>query len=322
MPTNNIKLFDENKVNMLTDVEYNTNAQRINGVQSGVASSKLQNKTLYQTSLISYAIAQFMNEMGFDASDSGAVSTFVNNLSSSIKKPADSDVKYISQTLTDAQKTQARVNIAAAPNGYGLGGTAKVLTAADDLNNIKTTGWYCYHNNNRPANVPTPALYSAVMEVIHGIYSDQTAQRVYSTGDDNDWNLVLQRVFYSGWQPWEWINPPMKLGVEYRTTERYMGNPVYVKLIDCGNLPDGTTKDVAHGITNLGFIVGAQAIASDGTSGFNGHSYMPSFYDGSFTARWANYLAGVDSNNISIFCGGGLAGCPVYVTFKYTKTTD
>ena len=138
-------------------------------------------------------------------------------------------VRYAdAQTLTDAQKTQARANIAAAPDGYGLGGTAKVLTAADDLNNITTTGWYCYHSKNQPANVPTPALYSAVMEVIHGLYSDQTAQRVYSTGDDNDWNLVLQRVFYGigGWQPWEWVNPPMQLGVEYRTTERYMGRPV------------------------------------------------------------------------------------------------
>lgn len=27
--------------------------------------------------------------------------------------------------------------------------------------------------------------------------------------------------------PWEWINPPMTLGVEYRTTERFNGLPVY-----------------------------------------------------------------------------------------------
>lgn len=150
---------------------------------------------------------------------------------------AHNAVRYdAAQSLTDEQKTQARANIAAAPDGYGLGGIAKVLTAADDLNNITTTGWYCYHSKNQPANVPTPALYSAVMEVIHGYYSNQTAQRVYSTGDDRDWNLVLQRVFYgsAGWQPWEWVSPPMQLGVEYRTTERYGGTPVYVKLVDCG----------------------------------------------------------------------------------------
>ena len=172
------------------------------------------------------------------------------------------------QSLTDAQKTQARANIAAAPDGYGLGGTAKVLTAADDLNNITTTGWYCYHIKHQPANVPTPALYSAVMEVIHGFYSDQIAQRVYSTGDDNDWNLVLQRVFYGnrGWQPWEWVNPPMQLGVEYRTTERYLGKPVYVRTIDFGTLPNNTMKIVtfgddtirmisAHGIMTGGYVI-------------------------------------------------------------------
>ena len=131
-----------------------------------------------------------------------------------------------------------------------------------------------------------------------------------------------QKGASSGWTPWEYVNPPMKLGVEYRTTERYLGKPVYVKLIDCGNLPNGTTKEVAHGITNLDFMVGAQAIASNSTSGFNGHTYLPEIYNGSLTDRWTNYLAGIDSKNIRIFCGGGLAGCLVYVTFKYTKTTD
>lgn len=122
--------------------------------------------------------------------------------------------------------------------------------------------------------------------------------------------------------PMEYLNPPMELGVEYRTTERYLGKPVYVKLINCGNLPNGTTKEVAHGITNLDFMVGAQAIASNSTSGFNGHTYLPEIYNGSLTDRWTDYLAGIDTKNIRIFCGGGLAGYLVYVTFKYTKTTD
>lgn len=31
-----------------------------------------------------------------------------------------------------------------------------------------------------------------------------------------------------------WEHPPMQLGVEYRTTERYLGKPVYTKVVDCG----------------------------------------------------------------------------------------
>jgi len=76
----NLKLFDENKANMLSDEEYNTNTQRLNGVQTGVASSSLQNKTLYQTSLVAYAIGQLMIANGKDATDSAAVSTFVANM--------------------------------------------------------------------------------------------------------------------------------------------------------------------------------------------------------------------------------------------------
>ena len=35
------------------------------------------------------------------------------------------------------------------------------------------------------------------------------------------------------------MNPPMKLGVEYRTAERYGGKPVYAKLIDLGAAVNG-----------------------------------------------------------------------------------
>lgn len=84
MALNNFKLFDERKGNMLSDGEYNTNAQRLNGVQSGVASSSLNNKFAYQMSLVAYAVASLMAANGFDATDNIALSTFVGNLSNSV----------------------------------------------------------------------------------------------------------------------------------------------------------------------------------------------------------------------------------------------
>ena len=65
--------------------------------------------------------------------------------------------------------------------------------------------------------------------------------------------------------PWEYIVFPLLLGVEYRTTERYLGKPVYVKLVDFGVLPNATTKTVGHGVTGIEycFIVGG-SIASNG----------------------------------------------------------
>lgn len=110
MPTNNFKLFDEKKANMMTDEEYAINQQRLNGVQSGVASSQLQNKTLYQTALMCYALAQLMAANGYDANDADAVSTFVNNMSASMVQKvvdkassADLDAKTIGKWVDAAQ---------------------------------------------------------------------------------------------------------------------------------------------------------------------------------------------------------------------------
>ena len=81
MASSNIKLFDENKGNMLTDTEFNISNQRMNGLQTGIASSQLQNKAMYQASLVAYAIAQVMMQNGLNANDTDAVSAFVANLS-------------------------------------------------------------------------------------------------------------------------------------------------------------------------------------------------------------------------------------------------
>ena len=42
----------------------------------------------------------------------------------------------------------------------------------------------------------------------------------------------------------EFQNPPMLFGTEYRTTERYLGKSVYVKLVDLGEGTNGKTINV------------------------------------------------------------------------------
>lgn len=44
----------------------------------------------------------------------------------------------------------------------------------------------------------------------------------------------------------EWINPPMEIGVEYRTMDRYMGKSVYAKLVDCNGCPAIGSKTITH----------------------------------------------------------------------------
>lgn len=99
---------------MLNDSAYNTNQQRLNGVQSGIASSQLQNKFQYQVSLVAYAIASIMYNNGMDANDADAVSAFVSNMSNTlVQKVLDKastkeaqagtvDTKWMSPSLVKA----------------------------------------------------------------------------------------------------------------------------------------------------------------------------------------------------------------------------
>ena len=41
--------------------------------------------------------------------------------------------------------------------------------------------------------------------------------------------MATKQKLNGTWYPWEYVNPPMIIGEEYRTTERYLGKPVYVK---------------------------------------------------------------------------------------------
>lgn len=70
MPTNNFQIFDENMQNMMGDGDYSVSSRRLNGVQTGIASSQLQNKTLFQTSVMAKALADLLNDFGHDVTDS------------------------------------------------------------------------------------------------------------------------------------------------------------------------------------------------------------------------------------------------------------
>ena len=145
MPTNNFKLFDQNKANLLSDTEYANATQRLNGVQTGVASSQLQNKFAYQVSLVAYAIAQIMNQNGLDASDTLSVSAFVGNLGGSLlQKVADraSSAEAAAGVLANKYISPATMKAAALLLSGG------VMTGTLDM------------NNNQIINLPTPTSNS------------------------------------------------------------------------------------------------------------------------------------------------------------------
>lgn len=154
-------------------------------------------------------------------------------------------VRYdAAQTLTDAQKQQARGNIGAAPDGFGLGSGAKQLTGADDLNTTLLGGWYFYWKPDIPQNAPNGINYCR-MRVDPGYNNgvSWTRQTIMDAANGVEQTRWLED--HNGWQPWEYVNPPLTLGVEYRTTERYQGKPVYTMAFSFGALPNATEKEVA-----------------------------------------------------------------------------
>lgn len=68
------------------------------------------------------------------------------------------------------------------------------------------------------------------------------------------------------WAEWEWENPPMKAGTEYRTMVKVDGKPVYSILFDFGTLPNATEKSTNHGIKNIKSIISYDAYSYNGGS--------------------------------------------------------
>lgn len=173
-------------------------------------------------------------------------------------------VRYdAAQSLTDAQKTQARKNVNAAPGGYGLGyiaGVAISSTVEEGLNTATQNGWYYFGGTGDIENRPSLIPDSGYGYLLVSSRNQQTKLQVFMSEVNN--YIAVRKLEAGVWQPWEYVNPPMQLGVEYRTTERYLGKPVYCRLIDFGSLPNATTKMVYINNNNSSIIISAVGITS------------------------------------------------------------
>ena len=196
--------------------------------------------------------------------------------------------------------------IGAAPAGFGLGRSAVSIPSSDNLNNYKVGGWYQFTKG--VANAP---FDYGMMLVIHGVnYDNDTFQYAFSRYPEN--NMALRQLLEGSWGEWEWINPPMAIGVEYRTTERYKGKPVYARIIDFGKLPNATTKtyyDLSLGVDNLVFaeftIDKGDSRAIDWSSG---------------EIKW--YIGCYNNPYLEVKCTTDKSAYNGYLLFKFTKKED
>lgn len=121
-----------------------------------------------------------------------------------------------------------------------------------------------------------------------------------------------------GWNAWEWVNPPMLLGVEYRTVYRNNEKPVYAKLVNCGYLPNATTKTIAYSDDDACYPIFV--------TGRGGGTIMPSnSFGGQLATSWNNSAVvsfWASGKTIYISCGGDRSSNPVVAIVFYGKSTD
>lgn len=138
-----------------------------------------------------------------------------------------------------------------APVGYGLGSSP---TTVSDLNACLTNGWYLIGPDT--INAPSDLIYSAVHVCTRMNY--QIVQRLFGMNTNSGCQMI--RYSLNGGKDWteEWVNPPLNVGLEYRTTERWYSYPVYIKMIDMGALPNNTVKSISvSDHANSGRIISA-----------------------------------------------------------------
>lgn len=200
-------------------------------------------------------------------------------------------------------------NIGASSSNPSILSNARVVNMGDGTYALDVYSRAAVRNHWKINIVNTGAYFAPSMDLGRFVLQAPTFVASDDTLPDG------QRAEY----PMEWLNPPMQPGVEYRTTERHQGKPVYVKLVDVGSLPnnsyvsvnittksDGTVDETirsisAYGCTGGGFGIPAQAYGRDPSKQILLQPYLWLLFFGT------NFDASADTACIFV---------------KYTKITD
>ena len=216
-----------------------------------------------------------------------------------------------------------------APGGFGWGDSLRNVLASDTEDTYET---YCGKLDALLADMPdgtsqliytrgpaSTGQYSgagnivAVLSKLLGTSASLIGISPEPRGTTNGlWRMLKDNGV---WRPVEWSNPPMELGVEYRTTERYLGKPVYVKTVDCGTPQTNTTWATPHGISGVKNFI--SATAQSGVYIANG------IFKGSEGLGGDSVTIATDPTNIHISTYGYWTTSEHAIALlKYTKTTD
>lgn len=208
---------------------------------------------------------------------------------------------------------QALKNLGAAPSTY-VDGLYRVDTL-DEFNEqvnllesnlrINGCGRYFISKESHENEFPSGDYFVEIVRSYIG-FSTATAKGIHNGRD-----IILRRVLFEGnWGEWEWENPVLYYGVEYCTTEKWKGVPVYTKLLNKDSVTTGknTIPTYTGGIVEI--------IKYTANLGGIPLPYLP---DGLSANSGYFATAGVQDNEIYLNVGSELSGKNAEIQIWYTK---
>lgn len=199
-------------------------------------------------------------------------------------------IKSFNSTLTSLLKEKA-------PEGFGLGTMCKSVNSIFD---IKSNGWWLTKGDTPDGNCWLCLSFTA------NNTSDNNPETIVIQAKSVTGNMSARRSKTNGvWGPWEWDNPPTNKGVEYRTTERLSGKPVYKKLVEFGSAPINSTKKVAHGCANVESVIDWSAFNVSSGSNISQSDAVESIY--------------IDETHIHMTTNSNKSNWTMRFIMKYTK---
>lgn len=205
-------------------------------------------------------------------------------------------------------------DVGAAPDGYGLGKQAGATIGPGNIDTTLLNGTYYYYDNAFNALIPNISSGMGILDV------SSDTRFIRQTFHSHLGGYIARRHTLPDsveWESWEYVNPPMIPGIEYRTTERHHGNPVYVKLISAGALPNNSVKTVpvVEDVATVQYLVYVSGV--DRETG----QILPSGAFGGDSTR--QVMVGGNKHGITIVTNFDASyASNVYMTVKYVKTTD
>lgn len=212
-------------------------------------------------------------------------------------------VQSVNNVLPDVQGnvTLNAGNVGAAPAGYGLGADS---VKVDSWDNATKNGFYRSSGGSFTGDA-------------HGIvvsypYGEGTCDQLAWSTWNNTNEMATRRIHNGVPREWEYINPPMEAGVEFRTTQRYLGKPVYTKIIHTGVVTNAT-------YVKLGLDYNVKIIGQSSTW-LGGGIVLPFDTGSEDTKLKTNLLVDSGEWKCYVICGARYSGrADIAIQVWYTK---